>query len=87
MKTEAASGGIDADVEDILKSCIVPAPPEAMMGTGSSVAVRRFSSVSKPAFSPSASMEFMQISPAPRATPCLARAMASMPVFLRPPST
>jgi hypothetical protein len=47
--------------------------------------MRRVMAMSKPAFVPSASIEFNTISPAPSDTAFLAHSIASRPVSLRPP--
>ena len=67
------------------KSSILPAPPEAMIGTAHRAATASSSSKSKPFFTPSVSMELTTSSPAPFLTPCSSQSSASMPVFSRPP--
>ena len=63
----------------------LPAPPLATTGTPTDSLTRRVMARSKPAFVPSASIEFKTISPAPSPTALRAQSTASRPVDFRPP--
>ena len=62
-----------------------PAPPEAITGTSTAAHTAASISRSKPCFTPSVSMEFTTISPAPASTHRRIQPMASMPVSTRLP--
>src|SRR5204863_2837402 len=64
-----------------------PAPPEAMTGMRTALAITRVSSQSKPSPVPSRSIEVSRISPAPRSSASFAHCAASRPVETRPPET
>src|SRR4051812_34975049 len=67
------------------KCSTAPAPPLAMSGTSTAARTSLISSRSKPAFVPSASIEFSRISPTPSSWPRAAHSTASIPVPVRPP--
>ena len=64
-----------------------PAPPEAITATPTEATTALVSSMSKPSFVPSVSIDVRRISPAPRSVPSLAHSSASRPVGVRPPLT
>ena len=69
----------------VMKSSILPAPPEAITGTFTAFDTASNISRSKPPFTPSVSMELSTTSPAPLSTQRLIQLIASMPVSSLPP--
>ena len=72
-------------MNSLVKSSAQPAPPEAMTGTLTASHILSRSSMSKPPFTPSVSMELATISPAPISTHFFIQLMASIPVDSLPP--
>ena len=69
----------------VMKSWMQPAPPEAITGTGATWQTASSISRSKPWRTPSVSMLFSTISPAPASTPRRTQSSSSRPVSSRPP--